>query len=130
MLIQLSILKLEAGICQQVLFSRYNIPSKYITCTCLTITHKHRTDTSVIRFEGSDTIDTIFCTQSLLGSRCGYLLTTSQFDHMAAWIDLPFSMALGHASPPLSRKSLDIRKPTAKCWRGTLLPLQLCHWRL
>ena len=37
LLIQLSILQLEAGICQQVLTSGYNKPSKYITRTWLTI---------------------------------------------------------------------------------------------
>jgi len=60
----------------------------------------------VTRDPGKSTLDSIFCSDSLLGSKCGYFPIVFPFDHLGVWVDLPYTIALGHESPPIVPQDL------------------------
>jgi hypothetical protein len=51
---------------------------------------------------GSKPIDGLFVSLTLLDSRCGYLPFLPWFDHRCLYINIPASIAFGHALPPVA----------------------------
>jgi hypothetical protein len=50
---------------------------------------------------GSNPIDGIYVSRTLMGFKCGY--TDFEFDHRCLWIDVPDTIAFGHKIPPIVR---------------------------
>jgi hypothetical protein len=67
------------------------------------IYQNHQNKLPPTRTPGTKTIDSIFCSQSLTPSKCGYLPFEPNYDHRPAWIDIPYTLALGHELPPVIR---------------------------
>lgn len=65
-----------------------------------TIIDQHGHQGPATHQRGSVPIDGIFVTDTLQGCKCGYLPLT--FDHRGLWIDIPMTVAFGHALPPIS----------------------------
>jgi Reverse transcriptase (RNA-dependent DNA polymerase) len=65
------------------------------------ITRKHGAEGPATFHEGSEPIDGIFVSPTLLNCRCGYIRGVS--DHLGLWADIPFEMALGHEVTKLSK---------------------------
>ena len=70
------------------------------------IQKNHQLPTPPTRTPGKNTIDSIFCSNTLLASKCGYLPFQSNYDHRPTWIDVPYTLALGHKMPPVVRPQM------------------------
>jgi len=69
------------------------------------ITNQHGPDAPPTHQLGSQAIDGLFVTPSLLGQRCSYLggLDGVTGDHRALWLDLPEQWLFGGSMPPIIR---------------------------
>ena len=70
------------------------------------IHQNHQSPTPPTRTPGKNTIDSIFCSSSLIPSKCGYMPFQSNYDHRPTWIDVPYTLALGHKMPPVVRPQM------------------------
>jgi hypothetical protein len=75
---------------------------------------KHQRKTPPTRTPGTKTIDSIFCSQSLLSSKCGYMPFQLSYDHRPTWMDIPYTLALGHELPPVIRPPMRRLQTTNK----------------
>jgi hypothetical protein len=66
-----------------------------------TITLRHGSEGPATFQEGSEPIDGIFISPTLLHCRSGYIRGVS--DHLGLWVDIPFEIALGHPVSALTR---------------------------
>lgn len=63
------------------------------------ITHRHGLEGPETSKTGTDPIDGIFVSSTLLGCKCGYL--GYNFNHRSLWIDIPYTAAFGHKVPAI-----------------------------
>lgn len=70
------------------------------------IQHNHQSRAPPTRTPGTNTIDSIFCSKSLLSSKCGYMQFQNNYDHRPTWMDIPYNLALGHELPPVIRPQM------------------------
>ena len=70
------------------------------------IQKNHQLPTPPTGTPGKNTIDSIFCSNTLLASKCGYLPFQSNYDHRPTWIDVPYTLALGHKMPPVVKPQM------------------------
>jgi hypothetical protein len=81
---------------EDIRFGKFSAKMKTLGLTEI-CTHKHGTNTPSTYARGSQPIDAIYVSATILDSACGYLPVTC--DHRVLWIDVPVQTILGRGLP-------------------------------